>query len=392
MIKVLIVDDDANNRSLLSDILTFKHPEYGFFFASNGKEALDLLRAELPDLVLLDIVMPDIDGFEVLEQAKNDDRIKNIPVIITTAIDDTKTKVRGFRLKAADYVVKPFTPDEIIARVEVHLQTKLDQDRLKSMNESILRTQAAFIENSKMIAIGNLAAGVAHEFNNILFIMQGYVEMYADSKSPDDLARICKVFKDLVSRSKLIVEGLMGYTKRTSGMQKINPATLLKESLALMNEQFSSHNIEVKPDFEEVGEIRCNADQISQVFLNVIINAVEAMRDCPRRVLTVTLRPCGRTPQDLCRTNPHLLCQNNGKCITISFSDTGPGIAPDVRERLFNPFLTTKGIIGGGNETAPGKGLGLFISYGIIKNHSGHIMINPGEGTGATVNIVLPSR
>ncbi|MFA6584199.1 MAG: response regulator [Elusimicrobiaceae bacterium] len=383
MPKLLIVDDNKVNQILLREILAQGHPSFEFFFAQNGNDALELMRKESPDLVLLDLIMSGSSGFDVLKSVKADSGLENIPVIIVTAIDDITQKIAGFRLNAADYIVKPLNGDEVRARVDTHLRIKKSQDELRALNGAILRAQNALIENSRMSAIGNLSAGVAHEFNNILLIMSGYLQLYSKSQNVDDFLKMKAVFEDLVGRSKTIVHNLISYARTTTDFQVGNLHDVLKKSITLMAKQFADAGVEVVENLDPIDPMVFNAGQMSQVFINLMLNAIEAMSSSPKRVLTITLSNCD------CSHDSKRSCSFHVNYAAVSFADTGGGIAPELRERLFNPFVTTKGILGGGNETKPGKGLGLFISYGIIKNHGGYIKLDSGP-EGSVFTLVLP--
>jgi len=389
MPKILIGDDDHISCDLLKYILRSAHPEYEFSVAHDGSEVLRLAAEEKFDLILLDIVMPGKDGFEVLSLLKADKALMHIPVILITAMYETEQKIKGFRLGAADYIIKPLNGEEANARVETHLRMKRAYDDLRALNEDMRRTQSALIESSKMAAVGNLAAGIAHEFNNILFIMSGYLQLHEIAPQKTDTDQLYKSFKELVARAGGIVNGLMQFVKTGDMKESTDINALLEKDLALLDKLVTNGGVTLEKDFGELPKVSVSPSQISQVFVNLILNAVDAMRPREERLLTIKTwyeKDCQRCPVEACRN------MVAGGCAVISFKDTGGGIPARVKDRMFHPFVTTKGVIGGGDDdVSPGKGLGLFVSYGIVQNHGGRLAFASSDGEGTEFFVVLPA-
>jgi signal transduction histidine kinase len=390
MPKILICDDDSVSRNILKEVLLKDNPQYKFLTASNGDEALKIIKEEQFDLLLLDIIMPGKSGFDILACVKKDEKLKSIPVILITALANTDDKINGFELGAADYIVKPINGREACARVYSHLKIKQDKDKLVCLNETILKSQKALIENSKMAAVGNLAAGIAHEFNNILFIMSGYLQMYAGSRDINHHRKIASVLEELVARGGRIANGLLDFAKSDTNLKNVDFKKLIERDLFLLDKQIRDGKVSVKTDLMQVDSLCCYGDQISQVFLNLILNAVDAMKNCRERTLTVSLKKC-EGKADLCTVDACKRCFRGDKgCILIEFADTGTGIPAKIKGNLFDPFVTTKGVLGGGEAKSPGKGLGLFVSFGIIKRHGGFIVADSSENKGSIFTVVLP--
>lgn len=196
MAHVLIVDDNKVNRQLLKEIILKAHPEYTISSVTDGKTCLSFVREKKPDIVLLDVMMPEVNGYEVCQALKSDDDLRSVPVILITALDKVEEKVQGFQVGAADYIVKPINSEETLARIDAHLQIKQSQDEFKAINEELRRTQEALIQSAKMSAVGSLAAGVAHEFNNIFRKLSSYAACMLLHQRFDDLFRLYRFMLD----------------------------------------------------------------------------------------------------------------------------------------------------------------------------------------------------
>jgi two-component system, NtrC family, sensor kinase len=175
---ILIVDDNSANLGVLSDALS----QAGFEVrvAKSGKMALERVKYALPDLILLDVMMPEIDGFETCRRLQANPETTHIPVIFMTALSDTANKVEGFQLGAVDYITKPFQQEEVLARVKLHLKLHVLAEKLEEKNmlleqkvvevskayEDLQQMQIKLIQSEKMSGLGQLAAGIAHEINN----------------------------------------------------------------------------------------------------------------------------------------------------------------------------------------------------------------------------------
>ncbi len=211
---ILLVDDVPQNIQILHQILNMG--EYSFAIATSGKETLQMVKKKLPDLILLDIMLGDIDGFEVCQQLKNDPETAAVPIIFLTAKVRVEDKVKGFKLGAVDYITKPFEDAEVVARVHTHIQLKKSIDIIKEYNQQLkesfgemqksyqelMDSQVELVEREKKSAVKTLSANATHEMNQPITVIQGYLDMLIESL---DLGSLDAMQKKYLTR---IQEGL----------------------------------------------------------------------------------------------------------------------------------------------------------------------------------------
>jgi two-component system sensor histidine kinase DctS len=236
------------------------------------------------------------------------------------------------------------------------------------------RAQERLLQTSKMSTIGAMATGVAHEFNNVLEIILGRAELAHASGDNESMKQALRIIIDSTRRASWIVKTMLDFSSPSSQKKEyVDIVELVKQLLLFLNKLIETNDVAVETCFEDVPRVYCNPGQMSQALMNIIVNAKDAMRGLPERRLTIEVKG------DIAASVVRIVCR-----------DTGTGISSDVRERIFGPFVTTKGILGGGEERQPGMGLGLFVSYGIIKQHGGAITFESVEGKGTTFIITLP--
>ncbi len=384
---ILIVDDSPFNSQVLGDILS----KYGYRLATakNGLEALDYVNKKLPDLILLDIMMPEMDGFETCIKLKRNKATRKIPVLFITALSDTSDKIKAFEAGAIDYIIKPFAEQEVLARVNVNIGRK--------------RAEEALRQSEKMASLGQLVAGIAHEinnpinfiisginslkdrFDNIVFLLDKYNELeetynidlslFLDEirsikskmsyhETMEDMQTLFLTITEGSDRTTSIIRGLKEYSRtRNKEIINIDINEYIESILILLYNQFKDR-IEIKKEYCSDPIIECHPGQMNQVLMNILVNAIQSIED--RGIIKI------RTEKE----------KNN---LNISISDTGKGIPQEVTSKVFEPFFTTKGVGGG-------TGLGLSITYEIIQNHQGDIDIESEPGKGTLVQIKLPVK
>ncbi|MCF4966423.1 hybrid sensor histidine kinase/response regulator [Nostoc sp. CMAA1605] len=409
---ILIVDDHPHNLQVLSSFLD--ESNFEVWAARSGEKALQRLENDLlPDLILLDVMMPGMDGFETCQHLKNDPRFWDIPVIFMTALSETADKVKGFKLGAVDYITKPFQHEEVLVRIEHQLKLRYLTTSLIAKNTELQNTQSQLIQTEKIASLGQMAAGIAHEVNNpINFIagnlnfVQQYVQELTDllklyqkylpnppdeiqaviqtndfSYILDDLYHVIQSMKLGTERVTEIVSSLNKFSRnRETGKKLANLHEALESTLLILGHRLKANPqrpaIEVIKEYGDLPLIDCYLGEISQVFMNLITNAIDAIEESQKN------------------QNYHEILQNPGKIILKTeviedrvichISDNGTGISEEVKNQIFNAFYTTKPI-------GKGTGLGLSIAHQIIVvNHNGKILCNSRPGFGLEFVIELP--
>lgn len=395
---ILLIDDNPENLKVLASIL--KPEGYTIRLASSGSKAIDSAKAKPPKLILLDVQMPDLDGYETCKIFKKDKKLAQIPVIFVSALSGILDKVKAFEAGAVDYIEKPFHLDEVVVRVNTHLTVKRQQEQLEEALKKVSQTQNKLIQAEKMASLGTLAAGIAHEINNpINFVNAGangieldlidlmkVIELYekVDLKNiQPDLAKqldqlkaeidyqyikenLMTTIQDIkmgASRTAEIVKGLKRFS-RVDG-EEIYNVDINKEieSNVKIIKRLTKKEIEFELHLEKnITIIRGLPGQLNQLFMNLIMNAEQAIDK--KGIIKITT------------TN-----KNGG--VNILVADNGCGISEELGDRIFDPFLTTK-------EVGKGTGLGLSISFGIVKHHKGSISYTSKLKEGTTFNIQLP--
>ncbi len=361
--KIFIVDDNAINIKILGETLSNR---YDISFAKNGYEALSIIPRMIPDLILLDITMPGIDGYDVCRKLKAERNTKDIPVIFITARDTNEDETKGFDCGAIDYIIKPFKAEIVLARIKTHLELKLHRDKL---NEIVTERTSQLIHSDRLATIGTIASAVAHEIKNPLFYISGNIELiqqYVENGKFDKInAKVEKIF-DGINRISKLTEGLNGYSRHDSTSLLIcSIDEIVKDSIVLISHGLKHRNITLS--FENIPgnlKIYCDFQKMSQIFVNLINNAIDAIGEKEGLI--------------------KIEAKKEEKKIIVKVIDNGPGMPKESIDNVFTPFITSK-------EKNKGTGLGLFIVKRIIEDHQGTISLSSTEGKGTEFTINLPA-
>jgi signal transduction histidine kinase len=347
---VLIAEDNVDLRKFLQELLA---PYYSVTVACDGKAALDSIHERMPDLVLADVMMPQMSGIELCQQVKRDLRTRTLPVILLTARSGIDETIEGFSHGADDYLVKPFSPRELLMRVAVQLKLR--------------RLTAQVANAARLAAVGTLAAGVAHEIKNPLnAINTGAAALRKrDEMSPALVAEILDMMEECVGRISEITTALTEHARPADGegLSLFDVQKGLDTTLRLLADRLRGSSIQIIRDFRTERLIVARPRQLNQVFLNLLDNAVRASPQGGRISLT--------------------LSETDRDTLSLVVHDEGPGVPIENRERIFDPFFTTR---------APGEGtgLGLYLSRQIIEAHGGSLRVGSVQGRGAAFIVDLP--
>ena len=412
---ILIIDDTLTNLEVVSEALS----DAGFdvAIATSGDRALQQLDRRLPDLILLDVMMPGIDGFETCRRIKANARTCHVPIIFMTALTDTDSKIRALDLGAVDYISKPFHEKEVIVRVRTHLRLHyLTQNLAEQVARKAAELQASqlqLIQHEKMSALGNLVAGVAHEINNPTGCIVGNINVVQDSINDlfgvidlyrqrfpqpgtaieseleaidleylrEDLPKLVKAMQDGGNRIKAISQSLRTFSRSDSDQrQEFNLHEGLNSTVLILRHRLKANSqrpeIEVVTDYGALPNINCFPGQLNQVFMNVLSNAIDALDESNvgRSFAEITANP----NRIVIRTT---LEKDQVK---VAIADNGSGMSDEVKAQLFNHFFTTK-------QVGKGTGLGLAIARQImVEKHEGAIQVNSTLGQGTEFMLVLP--
>jgi signal transduction histidine kinase len=371
--------------------------KYDILRAYNGSEALKKAAKLLPDLILLDIMMPGLDGYQVTHKLKDDTHTRHIPIVLVTALNGLEDKVKGLEMGADDFLSKPLDKTELTARVNSLLKVKAYHDHLlhyqKELEAEVARrteklelelikrqkAEAQLIQAQKMEAIGTLAGGIAHDFNNILASIMGYSELaILEIDQTTDLHEYVQQVMVAGKRAKDLVQQILTFSRQTEReLKPVQLKPIVKEVFKLLRASLPA-TIEMKHQINSESLVLADATQIHQLIMNLCTNAAYAMEQ-KGGTLAVSLSDV----QQGVSLNSQQFTMSPGAYIKLTVSDTGHGMTPEVVERIFDPFFTTK-------EKGKGTGIGLSAVHGIIKSHGGGISVTSEIDKGSIFDVLLP--
>lgn len=366
---VLVVDDNPTNLRLMFNLLEKNGVKP--LGAANGRQGIRYAERARPDLILLDILMPGLDGFETCKILKDSDATKDIPIIFMTAVTDTSQKVRAFDMGAVDYITKPFQTEEVLARVRTQV--------------TLRRQMKLAAEKKKMETLLTLIGGIAHRFNNQLYVVRGNIDlMREDPDMPDSLRRFLDPVETAAEEMTAMTRRLLVFTAYDP--PDLSPVSLnlyLKERLAVIAKKLPPE-IRVETAFSEQ-DLMVNLDRrrMETVLLGIIDNAKEAMENGGViRVATELIKHSGETPgPNAYETAGPDSSEITSSLARVSIADNGVGMDEATRERVFDPFFSTKFL---------GRGMSMAAAQGIVRGHGGSLSIASAPGWGTVVNIDLP--
>ncbi|HEX8955558.1 MAG TPA: response regulator [Burkholderiaceae bacterium] len=410
---VLIVDDTPTNLGVVVEFLE----ENGFrvVVAQDGKEGIQRAVFIEPDLILMDVMMPGMDGFEATRQLKSMIATRDIPVIFMTALADTASKLEGFKAGGVDYVTKPLAMEEMLARVVAHValrttQQRLDQqnqklqqeasvrqiaestlqeahDELKSVYKRLETAKIQLLHATKMASIGLLAANAAQQIKSPVQALKDHLRQMeqciarqreliealavtAPNRGAELTMLECGALQ-VVRDSQHDLERIEQFGEAFDDLACIGEACwqtgpvtrMLDNTLALLGREIGA-KAEVEKEYADVPAIECRPADLMQVFMNLLLNAAQAIPEQGKIKVAVG--------------------SSNGD-VWVSITDNGVGIAPDKLGRIFDPFYSTR-------PNGTGAGLGLSLAFAAVKKHHGRIEVESKERMGSTFRVWLPVR
>jgi signal transduction histidine kinase len=389
--KILIVDDEPRNVALLEALLV----ESGYTrFKSivDSRLALEACKTFDPDLILLDLMMPQPDGFAILESLRSEHGETFLPVVVLTANATPETKRRALRAGATDFLTKPFDHNEVMLRVRNLMRTRQLNLQVRAQNENLEQTvaertaelqkalkqlketQQQIIQQERLHAFGTMAGGVAHDFNNALSVILGFSEVALRECEGKMEAKSQRYYLHNIVTAALdgakMVTRLREFYRPDDVREPrvaVNLNELIEQAVIITRPKWKTQSlgngvkIEVRTELAEIAPVAADAAELREALTNLIFNAVDAM---PLGG-TITIRSI-----------------EEGENVTMEVADTGEGMSEEVRRRCLEPFFTTKGQLG--------TGLGLAMVYGIVDRHGGTLDVQNTQGGGTTFVISLP--
>lgn len=355
---VMVADDQLHLREIIGRVLA--KDGYRVTLVEDGDELLERARQTPPDLVVLDVMMPRLDGLSALREMRSDPRLQGAYVLILSGRSTLEEKLEGFETGADDYLTKPYSVDELRARVRSGI-------RLRAVERHLELSQNLVVRQEKMATIGILAAGIAHEFNNIMSGIAGFAQLARRNEKYRE--RLVDVALDQSRRAEKITSSLSSFASTASPRAEFTSLQPLVEAAETLTEKrFAQKDIEFTTDIEDgLPQIELNRGQFQQVLLHLLLNALDAT---PRG---------GRVALRLGTDSDRLV---------LEVDDDGPGVARKDATRIFDPFFTTKGTLGG--TDGDGTGLGLTFSLNVIEAHRGTLELAPSKLGGACFRVRLP--
>jgi two-component system, NtrC family, sensor kinase len=417
-VRLLIAEDDLISRRLLqSNLEKWGHD---VVTATDGAEAWRLFEAGEFPIVISDWMMPEMDGVELIRRIRACQRPGYVYTILLTAKTEKEELIQGMEAGADDFVTKPFDREELRVRLRAGERIIQLEQSLAEQNRALREAQAALVQSEKLASLGQLAAGVAHEINNpvayvtnnlavlrrdvpaAMSVLEKYregreslarvaPEVAAEAARMEDEIDLAYIQENLDRQFEKSLEGLQrvrDIVKNLRDFARLDEAEFkeadlnaaLESTVEILRYEIKKKEIQTETQFQQLPPVLCHPGKINQVFLNLLMNAVQACEPGGRIEVRTSLDAESPVePSEI--QNPKSKIQN----VVVEIEDNGTGIPPEHLPRVFDPFFTTKPV-------GQGTGLGLSVSYGIIRDHGGAIEVESAPGRGSIFRIRLPVR
>ncbi|MBL7112279.1 MAG: hybrid sensor histidine kinase/response regulator [Bacteroidales bacterium] len=370
--RVLIVDDIAENIQVLGNILDEKDIE--FSYATDGREALEAVSYSKPDLILLDVNMPGMSGFEVCKKLKEGAETKEIPVIFLTAKTEPEDIIEGFTIGGVDYITKPFNSKEMISRVETHLELSMSRQMIASRNHELDKLNAELKEivasKDKFFSI------IAHDLKEPFNTMIGFSDLLLktiDQKKPAQIKEMVRHIFNSSMHGFELLNNLLEWSRSQTGRIEFKPDCLrIKEVISsvtgLLQDTADKKKIELSIIDENDLTVWADSKMVGTVIRNLVTNALKFTRPGGRIIIS---------------------CMDNQDYARLSVEDNGIGIDKAKLEHFFriDTHFSTPG-----TENERGTGLGLLLCREFIERHGGEIRVESEPGKGSKFSFSLPKH
>ncbi|MEJ5244762.1 MAG: hybrid sensor histidine kinase/response regulator [Bacteroidota bacterium] len=367
---ILVVDDNPKNLQILSAVL-YKEG-YTVLFASNGKQALDMAQNQVPDLILLDINLPDIDGFEVCKKLKQNSLTKDIPIMFITGRIETEDIVLGFKVGAVDYITKPFNIVELLSRVGTHLNLKRSRDEVVRYSKELEKTQAelkqAIAQRDKFFSI--IAHDLRGPFTGFIGLSELLVDAY-DSLERADIQQIANSMNSAAKKLFEFLENLLEWSRSQIGGLQYNPIIIDVHDLfdrvsSLFKDTANNKKIEFVKEIQDDLFIWADNYQTNTILRNLVSNAIKFSYPNSKIILGA---------------------RDIGDSVEIYVKDFGVGISDEAKDKVFRieAKYTTPG-----TENEPGTGLGLVLCKELAEKQNGVLYFETEKNKGTTFFVKLP--
>ena len=366
--KILLIDDNAKNLQVAMGILNKEG--YNLIYAQDGQKGLELAKQGGIDLILLDVIMPQIDGYEVCKKLKDDPKTKDIPVIFLTVKDEEQDIITGFEHGGVDYVTKPFYTEVLLKRVKTHLKLSQATKELKHLNENLeikveeqiqnlrLKDQVLF-QQAKMASMGEMIANIAHQWRQPLSAISAVAlslktkfslekfDFSGEKGIHECIAHVDNKLNDIESNVTSLsntIDDFRNFFKPQKELEVFNISNSIDSSLKLLAYSLENGDIKIIQDIQEV-EVEGFESELSQAIINILNNAKDALKE-----------------QESTEKFIFVSSKQDNDFAYICVKDSAGGIKDEYMKEIFKPYFTTK-------EQMEGTGIGLWMSKEIVERH-----------------------
>jgi two-component system, sensor histidine kinase and response regulator len=368
--RIFVVDDTASVREHIRKTLA---PNFHVETAATGEEAIERIAGVRPDVILLDVILPGMDGYAVCRRIRADSAMDGVRIVMISNRTLLDQRITGYEAGADDYLVKPFDPPELLAKIRVFTRLKAAEDELRErgalLEERVRLRTRQLVDAEKMAAVGRYAAGIVHNLKAPLQGIMGYTELlgyrYPDDKYIPNLRHAAEEMKQMIGAILKV-----GRQENETAAADLDINQIIRDQMALLRASPHFRGVEAVLDLNPLPPFRGVYHHLSQSFANLLRNAVEAMHGRERRHLAISTAA----------TETALL---------VRIADTGRGIPPENLERIFESFFTTKPLTAD-DDRPTGTGLGLASTREIVASYGGEIRVQSRPGQGSTFTVRLP--